>query len=90
MNLFKSNVVYDIHYTNVLENFTSACRNYIHHSDKGDYVRHRTSQQTLADHMQLASRTLDSVLRSDTEFYFSITLSGVYLGDSKTHGNEII
>ena len=88
MNLFKSDIMK--HNTNVLENFTSACRNYIHHSATSDYVRHRTSQQTLADHMQLPSRTLDSVLRSDTEFYFSIMLSGVYLGDSKSHGNEII
>ena len=90
MNIFKHVISYN---TNVLEKSTSACRNYIHHLATGDYVRHRTSQQTLADHMQLPSRTLGSVssTRSDAEFIFSFSLSGVNrkLMTPSSHGNEI-
>lgn len=91
MNIFKQVMSY---HTNVLEKSTSACRNYIHHSATGDYVRHRTSQQTLANHMQLPSRTLDFVssVRSGTKFIFPFSLSGVNrkLMTPSSHGNESV
>lgn len=72
MNSFTYNE--NINNSNVLDKFTSACRNYVHHSIASDYVRHRTYKQTLADHMQLPSRTLHSIsqlVRSRMEFIFS-------------------
>lgn len=58
---------------NVRDKITSACRNYIHHLATGDYVRHRSSPQTLADH----SRTLEP-LTVDKEYRgFIFSTNGV-------------
>ena len=68
MNMLINSVIkYD---ANVRDKLTSACRNYIHHLATGDYVRHRSSPQTLADH----SRTLEllTVGKEYVELFFSI------------------
>lgn len=72
-----NNLITNVLYSNasVLEKFTSACRNYIHHSPTSDYVRHRSSTKALSPTiLELPTRTLDSMTvgKEYMELFFSI------------------